>query len=63
MQRLGIVPGPSLKDKDDLAKPLLPRGPIPEVDMAKVKSSLGIGSEESKPVSPAPAKTATTPRD
>jgi len=62
LQRLGIVPGPSLKDKDDLEKPLMPRGPIPEVDMAKVKSSLGIG-EEPKPTAPAPAKTANTPRD
>jgi tetratricopeptide (TPR) repeat protein len=63
LRRLGVVPGPSLRDKDDLAKPLLPKGPIPEVDMAKVKSSLGIGSDEPKPVAPAPGRTATTPRD
>jgi tetratricopeptide (TPR) repeat protein len=62
LQRQGIVPGPSLKDKDELAKPLIPRGPIPEVDMAKVKSSLGIGSDDSKPTAP-PTRTATTPRD
>jgi tetratricopeptide (TPR) repeat protein len=62
LQRLGVVPGPSLKDKDDLAKPLLPRGPLPEVDMAKVKSTLGIG-EDPKPATPAPAPTANTPRD
>jgi tetratricopeptide (TPR) repeat protein len=62
LQRLGIVPGPSLKDKDDLEKPLMPRGPIPEVDMAKVKSGLGIGGDP-KPAPVPPAPTANTPRD
>lgn len=65
LQRLGTVPGLSLKDKDDLAKPVIPRGPIPEVDMDKVKSSLGIGSSEPKHTTTAspPTKTANTPRD
>lgn len=63
LQRLGVVPGPSLKDKDDLAKPLLPRGPIPEVDMAKIKAGLGIGTQNPQPVAPAPTPTANTPRD
>lgn len=61
--RLGVVVGPSLKNKDDLAKPLIPRGPLPEVDMAKVKSSLGIGSDEPKPAPPVPGRTANAPRD
>jgi tetratricopeptide (TPR) repeat protein len=31
LRRLGIVPGPALKAEDELVKPLLPRGPIPEI--------------------------------
>jgi tetratricopeptide (TPR) repeat protein len=70
LRRLGVVPGLSLKEKDDLAKPLLPKGPIPELDMAKVKSSLGIGGGNSNTASPADATPASsrtpaalTPRD
>jgi tetratricopeptide (TPR) repeat protein len=61
--RLGVVVGPSLKNKEDLEKPLIPRGPLPEVDMAKVKSSLGIGSDEQKPAPPVPGRQANAPRD
>jgi tetratricopeptide (TPR) repeat protein len=43
LQRLGIVPGLSLRSKDDLAKPSLPKGPIPEPDWAKVREGLGWG--------------------
>lgn len=32
LRRLGVVPGPSLKDEQDLQKPLIPVGPLPEVD-------------------------------
>jgi tetratricopeptide (TPR) repeat protein len=44
LRRLGIVLGPSLKDKIDLAAPPLPKGPIPEVDMTK----LGLGGGGNK---------------
>ena len=30
LRRLGIVPGPSLKTPDQLAKPLIPKGPLPD---------------------------------
>jgi tetratricopeptide (TPR) repeat protein len=43
LRRLGVVPGPSLRSKADLAQPLLPKGPIPEVDLDKVKEGLGWG--------------------
>jgi len=34
LRRIGVVPGPSLKDEQDLQKPLIPVGPIPEVDLS-----------------------------
>jgi tetratricopeptide (TPR) repeat protein len=43
LRRLGVVPGPSLRSKADLAQPLLPKGPLPEVDVDKVKEGLGWG--------------------
>ena len=33
LRRLGVVPGPSLKGEDGLEKPVLPLGPLPEVDL------------------------------
>lgn len=35
LRRVGVVPGPSLKDENDLAKPVIPVGPIPEVELGK----------------------------
>ena len=35
MKRIGVVAGPSLKEQKDLAKPLLPNGPIPDVDLTR----------------------------
>jgi tetratricopeptide (TPR) repeat protein len=49
LRRVGTVLGPSLKDKADLEGPALPKGPIPEVDLAKMKSALGFGSPEPQP--------------
>ncbi len=36
LRNIGVVPGPSVLDQDALAKPLIPRGPIPEVDVNKI---------------------------
>lgn len=36
LREIGVVPGPALKPESDLAKPLIPEGPIPMVDMSKV---------------------------
>jgi tetratricopeptide (TPR) repeat protein len=63
LRRLGVVPGLSLKDKNDLAKPLVPKGPIPAVDMDKVKATLGISGGDSSNARPAGARTAASPRD
>jgi Tfp pilus assembly protein PilF len=54
LRRIGIVPGPSIKDEDALAKPLIPRGPIPEVDLGKV---MGLGN------SATPAASTQSPND
>jgi tetratricopeptide (TPR) repeat protein len=66
LQRLGIVPGLSLKSKNDLAKPPLPKGPIPEPDWAKVREGLGWGGGHSSSPSGTTGGatgTAATPRD
>ena len=34
LRRLGIIPGPSLKGDEGLEKPMLPLGPLPEVDLS-----------------------------
>ena len=35
LRRIGVVPGPSLKDQERLASPPIPKGPLPEVDVKK----------------------------
>jgi Tfp pilus assembly protein PilF len=54
LRRIGIVPGPSIKDENALAQPLIPKGPIPEVDLGKM---MNIGG------SATPASSTQTPRD
>lgn len=36
LRRIGVVPGPGVLDQSALAKPLIPRGPIPELDVNKI---------------------------
>jgi len=52
LRRIGVVPGPSLKEERDLVSPLVPRGPIPELQLPRIGSGNTSG-ETSK----------TTPRD
>jgi len=33
LRRVGVVPGPSLKDESDMAHPLVPVGPLPELQI------------------------------
>ena len=33
LRRVGVVPGPSLKNEHDMVRPIIPVGPIPEVDL------------------------------
>lgn len=58
LAQLGVVTGPSLKDRDDLVKPPVPEGPLPEVDWTKVGSALtGRGGNRPRP----PEATAAEP--
>lgn len=66
LRQMGVVPGPSLKEKDELAQPLVPKGPIPPLDMQKIKNGLGLGGNGEQPVTPQPAAPAASlqaPRD
>ena len=45
LESVGVVPGPSLRPKDELASPLLPKGPIPEF-----KINAGFEDNRDKPV-------------
>lgn len=67
LRRMGVVTGPSLKNKADLAQPVLPLGPIPELDMAKVRAGLGLNNEggqaNSGTGSATPSGTAAAPKD
>ncbi|HEX3355577.1 MAG TPA: tetratricopeptide repeat protein [Tepidisphaeraceae bacterium] len=55
LRSIGVVPGPSLEDQSALAKPIIPRGPIPEVDINKLT---GNGPAQSNG-----AAAASVPRD
>lgn len=45
LRQVGVVPGPGLKDEKDLAKPIIPEGPIPNVDVTKLRFP-GTGSPQ-----------------
>ena len=59
LRRIGVVPGPSLKDRNALATPPVPLGPIPEVDWSKVVNGGG-GGGQSAPPQPAVGEPAPT---
>ena len=41
LRRVGTVPGPALKNREELAKPPIPRGPLPEVKMPNMRGGSG----------------------
>ena len=62
LRRLGIVPGPSLMKPDELEKPVLPLGPLPEVDL----STSNRQSSQPPPAQPSnsgPVGSSSSPRD
>lgn len=60
LRRLGVVPGPSLKSEDQLEKPFVPLGPLPEVDLTTSNKS---SAPAPQPSSPGPVGSSTSPRD
>ena len=44
LRRLGVVPGPALKEEGELAKPIIPKGPIPP-----------LGGDNNRSTTPTPA--------
>jgi Tfp pilus assembly protein PilF len=63
LRRVGTVPGPGLKEKDALARPPVPQGPLPELKMPKFG---GGGRQASAPPAPPAApenSTVQAPRD
>jgi tetratricopeptide (TPR) repeat protein len=59
LQRIGVVPGPSLRSKADLAQPPVPKGPLPEFD--KVVETIGSLGNGGNPTEATPAANRTTP--
>jgi tetratricopeptide (TPR) repeat protein len=59
LRRVGVVPGPSLKSEDQLAKPIVPKGPIPPIHFG------GNGNQPTAdaPTAPMPGATPPGPRD
>lgn len=74
LTNLGVVVGPSIKERNELAQPVVPKGPIPPLNIDKIKSGLGLGSRQQQPQpqqlpgptpseSPTPAGSLQAPRD
>jgi tetratricopeptide (TPR) repeat protein len=66
LRRIGIVPGPSLRDEADLAQPYIPKGPIRPIDFNRHYTPAGSPSQEPAPepsYAPAPGGTVQAPRD
>jgi tetratricopeptide (TPR) repeat protein len=55
LRSIGVVPGPGVLDENALARPIIPRGPIPELDVNKIT---GHGPTESNG-----SPSASAPRD
>jgi tetratricopeptide (TPR) repeat protein len=59
LRRINVVPGPSLKSEDQLAKPLVPKGPIPPIHFG----GNGNNSTADAPTAPMPGAVPSGPRD
>ncbi len=66
LRRHGIVPGPSLKERDELAKPLMPTGPLPDVDLTNLRIGGNRSADSEQPQTTdnaIPPATVQSPRD
>jgi tetratricopeptide (TPR) repeat protein len=59
LRRINVVPGPSLKSEDQLAKPLVPKGPIPPIHFGGNNNN----STADAPTAPMPGAVPSGPRD
>lgn len=41
LRRLGVIPGPSLKGEDQLVRPIVPKGPIPAIELPQAGGVAG----------------------
>jgi Tfp pilus assembly protein PilF len=41
LRRMGVIPGPAIKEQKDLARPAIPEGPIPELHLRDVENTSG----------------------
>jgi tetratricopeptide (TPR) repeat protein len=58
LRRIGIVPGPSILEEDQLARPIVPKGPIPAVQFPQIG-----GGGQSQSAAPSSGSTVAAPRD
>jgi tetratricopeptide (TPR) repeat protein len=65
LRRNGVVPGPSLKETEQLAKPSIPKGPLPEVDIKRwqQQQNAARGGTSAGTASAMPAASTSGPRD
>jgi tetratricopeptide (TPR) repeat protein len=61
LRRVGVVPGPSIKDQEQLAKPSVPKGPLPEMDIKRWQQNYQ--RQNSGTASTAEGAATTGPRD
>lgn len=61
LREIGVVPGPGLKPEADLARPIIPEGPIPTVDVTKIRLSNPFKSDSDAATSS--ADTTSAPKD
>ena len=61
LRRVGVVPGPSIKDQEQLAKPSVPKGPLPEMDIKRWQQNYQ--KQNSGTASTAEGASSSGPRD
>jgi hypothetical protein len=64
LRRVGTEPGPALKEQKQLARPIVPRGPIPQLDLKMPRFGGAQPAAAQAPGEPAPtAPPVQAPRD
>ncbi len=61
LRRGDIIPGPALMEEKDLSKPIVPLGPLPEVDVTRIRVQNPIGIAPAEGATPAAGQVPGTP--